>query len=378
MDSSLQYSTDNAQPDSTIKIATFNLCNYLAPPDAFYDFENIYSQEQWEKKQSWIRTYLAEHQPDVIGFQEVFSSSSLQQLTKESGYAYFTVIDEPNVVDDYIYDSPVVAIASRFPIIEFSAVVEDANLNGPLGISDNFSFSRKPLRATIHLPQLGECDFYVVHFKSKRPIVDEGFRQINIDTASQSEIATDNLRAEILGQWASTQQRSAEAAQLMNAIWTRKLKSGLPAILMGDFNDELETSVLHHLLADGGRQKNDAFSNSISQRFRLQHSWALLQASLCHRETNTAAQSESLEGIEEQNIRIPTKHPAPYTYYYGAKGMVLDYILLSGEFDPSFNESLAEVYDYHLYDRHLINPSYDIDSHSTDHAVVMISLHIRQ
>ncbi|MDV5167669.1 endonuclease/exonuclease/phosphatase family protein [Photobacterium rosenbergii] len=374
----MPYLTDNAQPDNTIKIATFNLCNYLAPPDAFYDFENIYSQEQWDRKQTWIRTYLEDHQPDVVGFQEVFSSPSLQQLTKESGYAYFTVIDEPNVVDDYIYDSPVVAIASRFPITGFSAVPEDANLNGPLGISDSFSFSRKPLRATIQLPQLGECDFYVVHFKSKRPIVDEGFRQINIDTAFYSEIAADNLRAEILGQWASTQQRSAEAAQLINAIWKRKMKSGLPAILMGDFNDELETSVLHHLLADGGRQKNDAFSNAISQRFRLQQSWSLFQASLCHREFSKLAVSGSVNDIAEQNVPIPSKHPAPYTFYYGAKGMVLDYILLSGEFDASFDESLAEVYDYHLYDKHLINPSYDIDSHSTDHAVVMISLLIRQ
>ena len=114
MDSSLPFSDQPDETPSIIKVATFNLCNYLAPPDAFYDFENIYTQQQWDKKQAWIRAYLAEHQPDVIGFQEVFSVGSLQQLTKASGYPYFAVIDEPNVVDDFIYDSPVVAIASRF------------------------------------------------------------------------------------------------------------------------------------------------------------------------------------------------------------------------------------------------------------------------
>ncbi|WP_413692707.1 hypothetical protein [Psychromonas sp. KJ10-2] len=39
-------------PNSTqtaFKVATFNLFNYLAPPDAFYDFDRIYSAEQWQK-----------------------------------------------------------------------------------------------------------------------------------------------------------------------------------------------------------------------------------------------------------------------------------------------------------------------------------------
>ena len=37
-----------------LKIATFNLLNYLEPPNAFYDFDRIYSAEQWQKKQRWI------------------------------------------------------------------------------------------------------------------------------------------------------------------------------------------------------------------------------------------------------------------------------------------------------------------------------------
>ena len=257
-------------------------------------------------------------------------------------------------------------------------MVEDSRLRAPLGISESFTFSRKPLKATVQLPLLGACDFYVVHFKSKRSVVDAGFSLFDYDTASDIEKAADSLRAEILGQWASTQQRSAEAAQLISAIWANKIANGQPAIVMGDFNDELETSVLHHLLADGGRQINDVYSKSISQRFRLQHSWSLFQTSLCHRETQKQIASEPDVDLEEQNVPLPDKYPAPFTFYYGTKGMVLDYILLSGEFDPSFNESLAEVYDYHLYDRHLTHSSYDIDSHSTDHAVVMISLRVRQ
>ncbi|MGR5062866.1 endonuclease/exonuclease/phosphatase family protein [Photobacterium sp. DNB22_13_2] len=368
--------TNDTQP--IIKIATFNLCNYLAPPDAFYDFENIYSQEQWDKKQTWVLNYLTENQPDVIGFQEVFSAKSLKALTQSAGYPYFGVIDSPNIEGDYIYDSPVVAIASRFPITSIQAVIEEPHLNAPLMLSNGFEFSRKPLRATIQLPQIGPCDCYVVHFKSKRSISDEGFSQQNTPDVSDYQKAVEVLRSEMLGQWASTNQRSAEAAHLINAIWSRKTESGYPVMLMGDFNDELETSVLHHLLSDGARQIKDNLSRSISQRYRLQHSWQLFQLSLCHRENIDYDQNGSVDDIADLVPPVTTKHPAPNTFYFGAKGMVLDYILLSGEFDPSFSESMAEVYDYHLYDRHLTNSSYDIDSHSTDHAIVMITLRIRQ
>ncbi|MCQ1058854.1 endonuclease/exonuclease/phosphatase family protein [Photobacterium sp. DNB23_23_1] len=374
----MQNSVDAKDTNTTIKIATFNLCNYLAPPDAFYDFENIYSQQQWDKKQAWIKTYLTEQQPDVIGFQEVFSAESLKALTQNAGYPYFGVVDSPNIEGDYIYDSPVVAIASRFPITDLQAVTEEPHLNTPLRLSNKFEFSRKPLRATIQLPQIGLCDCYVVHFKSKRSISDDSFSRQNTPDVSAYQKAVEVLRSEMLGQWASTQQRSAEAAHLINAIWSRKTESGYPVMLMGDFNDELETSVLHHLLSDSARQIKDDLSRSISQRYRLQHSWQLFQSSLCHRENIDVEQNGSVDNIADLPPPVTTKRPAPYTFYYGAKGMVLDYILLSGEFDPGFSESMAEVYDYHLYDRHLINSSYDIDSHSTDHAIVMITLRIRQ
>ncbi|HBY87505.1 MAG TPA: endonuclease, partial [Colwellia sp.] len=77
--------------------------NYLEPPDAYYEFERIYSAEQWAKKQKWIAEYLREFQPDIIGFQEVFSADSLKELVAAQGYAYFAVVDQPTVIDDFIY-----------------------------------------------------------------------------------------------------------------------------------------------------------------------------------------------------------------------------------------------------------------------------------
>ena len=96
--------------------------NYLEPPNAYYDFDRIYSAKQWTKKQKWVAEYLREYQPDIIGFQEVFSAESLKALVRTQGYTYFEVIDQPQIIDDFIYRSPVVAIASRYPIVDVAAV----------------------------------------------------------------------------------------------------------------------------------------------------------------------------------------------------------------------------------------------------------------
>ena len=63
--------------DEQIRLASFNLFNFIAPPDAYYEFNNIYTQAQWQQKCDWISHYLATHQPCVIGFQEVFSPDAL-------------------------------------------------------------------------------------------------------------------------------------------------------------------------------------------------------------------------------------------------------------------------------------------------------------
>ena len=158
--------------NAQLKIATFNLFNYLEPPNAYYDFERIYSAEQWVKKQNWIAEYLREHQPDIIGFQEVFSPDSLKALVATQGYDYFAVVDQPEVIDDFIYRSPVVAIASRYTIADIKAVEPNNELAQTLGMSDDFSFSRKVLRATVDLIHIGYCDCYVAQFTSKRPMIE--------------------------------------------------------------------------------------------------------------------------------------------------------------------------------------------------------------
>ena len=347
----IEQSSNEFVPHSQLKIATFNLFNYLEPPFAYYDFERIYSAEQWHKKQRWIGDYLCEFKPDVIGFQEVFSPESLRELVLKEGYPYFAVVDQAEVVDDFICRSPVVAIASRYPIKEVQAPQADIELAVAIGLTEDFSFSRKVLRATVDLPHIGECDCYVAHFKSKRPMLE--FE--HDDNVSSEKNIVEKLKMQVAGGWGSTIQRGSEAALLMISMINRREKTGLPMILMGDFNNNLADGILSHLLTDSLRFVSQLDCDAFLAKYLLKDAWDLYQAT---------------DNDTEHIKRKPT-------HYFGETSSVLDYILLSCEFDACCQSSLFEVSEYHTYDRHLINPIFARDGESTDHGIVLIRLTLR-
>jgi|TARA_R110000764_G_scaffold22118_15_gene55457 endonuclease/exonuclease/phosphatase family metal-dependent hydrolase len=341
------------------------LFNYLEPPNAFYEFERIYSAEQWHKKQSWITEYLREHQPDIIGFQEVFSTESLKALVFEQGYEYFSVVDQPVVIDDFIYKSPVVAIASRFPIVDTQAVTPDSALAQTLGLADDFSFSRQIVRATIDVPHLGHCDCYVVHFKSKRSML--GIEDDKVKRSPEKNII-DSLKAQVAGSWGSSIQRGSEATLLMMSMIGRREVSNNPMILMGDFNNTLNDGILSHLLTSSLRFVSPIDRDAYLAKYCLNDAWDLFQMAL------TNESSQAIESKDDNTDKKVTRTP---THYFGASSSVLDYILLSCEFDAGYHDSLYQVSDYNTYDRHLINPSFERDGESTDHGIVLITLTLR-
>lgn len=339
--------------DQRLKIATINLFNFIAPPDAYYDFINIYTAEQWQKKCDWITQYLSTYQPDVVGFQEVFAIDELRALALDAGYPYFVVVDRPEVSDGFIYRRPVVALASKYAIVDTAACVPEPKLAALMGINDTFQFSRLPLRATIALPYLGLCDFYVVHFKSKRGQfdVEQGLASLALLPAEMQG----SFAIEAAAKWSAAIVRGSEASLLRYAIAKRRAETEHSVILMGDFNDSIDDGVLMSLVSNESRLL-PFFSAKEFQQYRLRDAYRLY----------------------EESHYCPTALARPATHYHLTTGMVIDYILLSNEFDPHNDQCLAEVEHYHTYDRHLVSPEYARDSHSTDHAPVMISLKIRQ
>ncbi|WDE08283.1 endonuclease/exonuclease/phosphatase family protein [Thalassomonas viridans] len=341
-------------------MASFNLFNYLEPPNAFYEFQRIYSVGQWQKKQKWIADYLTAHQPDLIGFQEVFSPESLKALVAGLGYPYFYVVDQPKVTDGFIYSEPVVAIASRYPVAEVEPVSADTKLAADLGLKPGFSFSRKVLRARVDLPHIGFCDCYVVHFKSKRPLFEflpesEGEQGKPL---SGEKILLEQLKAQVAGGWGAAMQRGSEAALLFIDMLSRREASGFPMILMGDFNNSLAQEELSFLTTSELRFDVADESKPYLEKYRLYDAWDLFRA---------AATDQEKAGRERQP-----------SHYYGARGSVLDYILLSREFDAGYQLSLFEVSDHATYDRHLINPVFDRDGESSDHGVLLVTLTLRE
>ncbi|MDT0602318.1 endonuclease/exonuclease/phosphatase family protein [Thalassotalea castellviae] len=364
---------------SQLKIATFNLFNYLEPPNAYYEFERIYSLEQWQKKQHWIANYLNEYQPDIIGFQEVFSIESLKALVEKQGYNHFAVVDEPHIEDDFIYSKPVVAIASKFAIIQTNSVKVNNELASLIGLSDEFSFTRQLLRATIDIPHLGHTDCYVVHFKSKRSMIEYDEQNAN-QSAEKTIIET--LKAQVVGGWGSTVQRGSEATLLMAEIISRREQTQYPIILLGDFNHPLDDGVLNQLLTNTLRFASTSDCDKYLAKYCLQDAWQLSQKVALNNTTyanknhekldgNTLLVSNSREANQQKTAeRIPT-------HYFAGKGSVLDYILLSCEFDASNHNSLYQVSNHQTYDKHLINPIFDYDGESTDHGIVLVTLTLR-
>jgi endonuclease/exonuclease/phosphatase family metal-dependent hydrolase len=321
---------------------------------------------------------LREYQPDIIGFQEVFSSESLKALVTSQGYGYFEVIDQPEVIDDFIYKRPVVAIASRYPIVGIKAVEPNNELAQTLGLTDDFTFSRKVLRATVDVPHMGNCDCYVVHFKSKRPMIEIDEHD---DSRSAEQTIIESLKADVAGGWGSTIRRGSEATLLMIAMIERRETTGNPMVLMGDFNNTLADGVLSHLLTNSLRFASSIDCDAYLAKYCLNDAWDLFLQVLSTEENDIDETSviNDLNEIDETAIEINRKENLERipTHYYGGSGSVLDYILLSCEFDASYQDSLFQVSSYNTYNRHLINPIFDRDGESTDHGVVLVTLTLR-
>lgn len=330
-----------------LKLTTMNLSNFIEPPCAFYELTNVYNDAQWQQKRSWINRYINQHQPDVIAFQEVFSVDVLKALLEPLGYRFFSAIDEPQIITNNIYKSPVVCLASRYPILSALPLQADPKLSNKLGISKNFAYSRIPLFATLELPSLGPCDFYVVHLKSKRPITD-------FDDLNNIESLHDSMQAEIIGAWASSIQRGSEASQLMRAIIERRSKTNNPAIIMGDFNDELDEEVLRAFHISRLRSITEDMAEIPLSHYQFHDCWELF-----------------LKNTEEVRER-------PSTHYFHGKGFVIDYILLSNEFNSQDPVNLAEVIDFHCEDLHLKETKNNNEIEGSDHAIVSVTISLRK
>lgn len=320
--------------DNKLTFATANLFNFIEPPGAFYEFQNIYESDAWQEKCLWTKNQIEKLNADIIGIQEVFSIDAARALFEQLGYPYFASVDQPHIENGYIYTQPVVAIASRYPITHIEAVT-------PLDfIHQSYQavipkFSRKPVYAVVDVPVIGEVAVYACHLKSQRATESHDLEHVHT----------------LVGQWLSSQQRGWEAVMLRLFMEQQYQHHPIPTVLMGDMNQALSSDITGQL--------TKAINHEI-EHLKLQDSW--------HIYSTNQRNEESHHNDNTQTIKRTSTH------YYFAQGNILDYILLSQEFQPDSQYSLADISDYHVLDAHLINPIFERDKQASDHAFVAITV----
>ena len=305
-----------------LTFATANLFNFIEPPGAFYDFENIYNAQEWENKYRWTMESIKALDADIIAVQEVFSIDCIRAMLLKLGFNYFVSVDEAHVENEYIHSHPVVALASKYPVLHYHAVTTPISMLEGYGIQD-LAFSRQPIYAVVDIPDIGQVAVYVCHLKSQRET------QANPDAKTHS----------ILGQWLSSQQRGWEALMIRIAMEQTYSKKPMPTVLMGDLNQSINSEMVglltkpiecenHHLI--------------------LRDSWDIINPDLSS-----------------------TSRPA--THYHFSTGKVLDYVLLSQEFQTSSRCSMADIIQYRTLDSHLISPCFEKDNQASDHAFIAVT-----
>ena len=231
-----------------MKLATINL--YQFAEEGFYWYErnakNTYQSRQWKKKQRWVEEQLSEMDADVVGFQEVFSVDALEELVNRSGYPYFATTDTPKLDPDdgKVFISPVVAIASRHPFKRVQSVSIAHEITESIPLSNEFKFSREPVCATVQIPELGEVMVYVVHLKSKRPVVERDL-EYSEETLWKTRFQ-DTLLKRSRGDVLSMLQRGLEATSLYHDV-IKQLPTTPQIVVMGDINDDESSSPFNAL-----------------------------------------------------------------------------------------------------------------------------------
>ena len=304
-----------------IKVATFNLYQFVKPPYSWYTKKDKFNNLQWIEKTTWIKNQILKMDCDIIGFQEVFSSDILEKLVKELGFEYFETVDVAKL-NDNTYTTTTVAIASKYPISKIH------------NFTSTFTFARIPIKASIILPNNEELLVYVAHLKSNR--------ENEFEYTFNKEHALEHKKevvAKALEKTSSTslKQRLGEASALFLDM---KNHIDKPIVLLCDFNDKEFSLCI------------DALSNYKYHDKNSVEDLLLYDASYYYKDV-----------VYNPHPKAKAQKRKATSYFLG-KGSVLDYIFISKYF---------KVSNYSVLDEHLHKCRNDLLLKS-DHAQVVCEL----
>ena len=333
------------------RVASFNLLNLVRPGVQYYE-QQPFSVEEHEQKLNWIATMLEQSEPDIVGFQEVFSQTSLESAVgKAKNFIDNSNVIAPGATVDENEDQgkairPKVGLATRFKILKYESLPNfptSAEVEIPSKLPDGTEnligipitkFERPPIRAEILIPNT-DCVvvIYVAHLKSKRPIYKEGE---NGDDPIHRALGT--LRAQVI--------RSIEATALRAMIVKDIENTKQPLIVLGDLNDIVESSSTQIVT---GQHPDFRWNSKSKKKY-----WDVLLYS-----TNTIQTRQDLKDFG-------------YTHIHRGRRDVLDHILVSQEFYHRNPKRIGKVTYQHIFNDHLFDWSLTARESNrvmTDHGV---------
>jgi hypothetical protein len=207
-----------------IKVGTFNTYNLVLPGVTYYT-NRKYSQEDYDRKVSWMAEQLRRMDAGLVGFQEVFSKAALKDVVSASGIYEGAKVLVAGESDEEL--RPKTALVSRYPVSGKGSITDfpaEARIGYDGDVVPIDAFSKPVLWADIRISDNFSAKVMVVHLKSKRPIIPEG-----ADEDDPKVKAHGKARALIL--------RAAESYALRCIIIDMIIGADRPLILIGDVND---------------------------------------------------------------------------------------------------------------------------------------------
>ena len=327
---------------ATLTVASANVLNLAQPGRHFYDGQDPYSQNEFERKVEWLGERFRVLNADVLAVQEVWDEVALRAAIARSGLQYGTVAvpgAENGPGQHGAQGTPRVGLVTRLKVESLQSIADfpaAAVVQVP-GLGPHTRFERPPLLATLRMKHGQEIGVITAHLKSKRP----KFLQ---DASGKTLEDTEDPTMQALGSLRSLLMRAGEALALRLKVVELLHRTRLPLIVMGDFNDGPH-SVTTQLIAATSQVAYDkgARDNALFSAWDVQGEAAL-------------------------------RRDVAYSHIHQGYPEVLDQVLVSEEFVATSRAAIGDVRRVEVFNDHLHEGR---DRSRSDHGFVRALLRLK-
>ncbi|GLQ33729.1 endonuclease [Amylibacter marinus] len=393
---------------STFTISSFNVKNLIGADQEFYRFEK-YTPEEYAWKQDWLADQVLSLNADIIGFQEIFTEESLQDVIAEvnkrgadhnadvipdrskryhrkaifkklrhEAYGEGSLFFAPNIHDgEPGHRRPGLAMLSRHGFVGTPEIIQE--LETPLSIkfpelgggdAGKFTLtrlSRPMIKAHINVDGQKICVFNC-HLKSK---LGEYLRPAGAEFSPEADLTNYDPIGRAMGALRATVRRMAEALVLRRLI-VAELALGTPVMVLGDYNDS-EHAVSSEIIAGEKPFKN--------------YAWMRRHNAEKRNDRYSDEENIHIRGEIERNRMISAEklfvqkslRDMVYTSAFGGVYESIDQILMSNHFIPTSENAIGEMEYFSVFNDHLTDgshPEAPYNKLASDHGQIMAHMKI--